>query len=378
MNHFAKPYYLLFFVALFNAACSSEPAQQIPELPDFDEASYYEHALTSLEEVLQDDPENAEALYQRAQLLLRQGKTNQALSSIREAIDIDDRNPDYRLVSARVLLQKGQNRQAVREARSALNRGGASLEGYELLAQANLSSNYFADAIRYSDSARALAPDRYQNYYWKGTAAARTQDTLTAEKNLLKSLSLGAEGTAVYGTLVDMYMGRNRYTKARTYMEKMLREGPADNRVRFQQAKILRMTGQEDSAQVILYQLRADSTLNHTSVYQELAELYYQKRFYDSALHYAQRVMTRRPEEKAVMLTAARIHDRRYRYQQAIRQYEAIVSLDSLQQEAIHRVAVEELDALRRKVRYLWKRKQEEEFEKLKQISPVQIEGMKE
>ena len=379
MNHLVKPYYLFLLATTVNLACSSEPAQQIPELPDFDEASYYEYALASLEEVLEEDPKNAEALYQRAELLLNQGKTNQALSSVREAIDINGDNPDYRLVSARALLQKGQNREAVREATTALTKTGASLEWYELLAQASLNSNYFADAIRYSDSALTLAPRHYQNYYRKGTAAARTQDTLLAEENLLKSLELGAEGANVYATLVDMYMATTSYRKARTYMEKMLRGGEADNRVRFQQAKILRMTGMEDSAQAILYRLRADSTVNHTPVYQELAELYYQKHFYDSALHYAEQVMARQPEEKAIMLTAARIHDRRHRYQQAIRQYEAIASLDSLQQEDIHRVAVQELDDLKRKVRYLWKRKQEEEFEKLKQMSPIQkIEGMRE
>ena len=353
-------------------ACSSEPAQQIPELPDFDEASYYEYALTSLEEVLKDDPENTEALYQQSKLLLKQKKTNQALSSIREASDIDGDNPDYRLVSAEALLQKGQNREAAREARAALKKSGVSLELYELLAEANLKSNYFAEAIKYSDSALALAPQQYQNYYRKGTAAARTQDTLMAEENLLRSLKLGAEGTVVYGTLVDMYMASNSYTKARIYMEKMLGESKADNRVRFQQAKILRMTGMVDSAQSILYRLRADSTVNHTPVYHELAELYYQKRYYDSALHYAQRVITRQPEEKSIMLTAARIHDRRHRYQQAIRQYEDIIALDSLQQQEIHQTAVQELDELKKKVRYLWKRKQEEEFERLKQMAPLQ------
>ena len=365
-------YYYYLLIALFNVACSSEPARQIPELPDFDEASYYEYALASLDDVLEDDPENAEALYQRSELLLKQGQTNQALSSIRAALDLEEDNPAYHLVSAQALLQQGHNREAVREARTALDQGGNALAGYELLAQANLSSNYFADAIKYSDSALTLAPRHHQNYYRKGTAAARTQDTITAEKNLLKSLTLGAEKTLVYGTLVDMYMANDRYTQARTYLEKMLSEGEADNRVRFQQAKILRMTGQEDSAQAILYALRADSTVSQTPVYQELTELYYQKHFYDSALHYARQVITRRPNEKAILLTAARIHDRRYRYQQAIRQYEAIIALDSLQQQDIHQVAVQELDALRRKVRYLWKQKQEEEFEKLKQMVPVQ------
>ena len=357
---------------MLSISCSPEPSQQIPELPDFNEASYYEYALASLNTVLEDDPENAEALYQRAELLLKQGQTNKALSSIRQAIDVDGNHPEYRLLSAQALLQKGQNREAVREAKMALSHSGPSLDLYELLAEASLNSNYFEEAVQYSDSALTLAPRSAQNHLRKGMAAARVQDTLVAEKSLLKSLALGAEGTAVYGTLVDMHMNNDRYRNARTYMEKMLSAGPADNRVRFQQAKILRMTGMEDSAQAILYRLRADSTVNHTPVYQELTELYYQKRFYDSALHYAEQVMERQPEEKAMMLTAARIHDRRHRYQSAIRQYEAIVSMDSLQQQDIHQLAVQELDDLKRKVTYLWRKKQEEEFEKLKRMTPIQ------
>ncbi len=363
--------YRLLLLAAIQVACSSEPAHQIPELPDFNEASYYTYALASVEAVLEDDPENAEALYQRADLLLKQGEINNALSSVRRAIEIDGTDPNYRLLSAQALLQKGQNREAFREAKTALTKSGPSLQLYEMLAQASLNSNYFDDALKYSDSALALAPHNYQNYYRKGKAAAMMEDTLVAEKNLLESLRLGAEGADVYGTLVNMYMANDSYRQARRYMEKMLNEGANDQRVRFQQAKILRMTGMEDSAQAILYRLRADSTVDRTPVYQELTELYYQQRFYDSALHYAEQVIVRQPEEKAVMLTAARIHDRRRRYPQAIRQYEAIVKLDSLQQPAIHQLAVEELDVLKRKVTYLWKRKQEEEFEKLKRLSPI-------
>ena len=363
--------YLLLAATIFQVACSSESAQQIPDLPDFDEASYYTYALASVEEVLQEDPDNAEALYQRADLLLKHGEINNALSSVRRAIEIEGDDPSYRLLSAEALLRKGQNREAFREAKTGLANSGPSLELYEMLAQASLNSNYFDDALKYSDSALALAPRNYQNYFRKGKAAAMKEDTLVAEENLLKSLKLGAEGADVYGTLIDMYMANDSYRKARRYIEKMLAEGRADQRVRFQQAKILRMTGMEDSAQVILYRLRADSTVERTPVYRELAELYYQRHFYDSALHYARQVIARQPEEKAIMLTAARIHDRRRRYPQAIRQYEAIVKLDSLQQPAVHQLAVEELDVLKRKVTYLWKRKQEEEFEKLKRLSPI-------
>ena len=354
------------------AACSSEPTQQIPELPEFNEDAYYEYALAAVDEVLEEEPENAEALYQKARLLLKHGQTNESLLHIRQAIEIDNKEPGYRLVKAAGLIEKGRNREAFQEAKNAARRGLTSLSTYELLAEASLRSNYFEDALKYSDSAIALAPRSYTNHLRKGQAAAQSGRISVAEESLLEGLKLGATGADVYGELVNLYMTGKDYRKARIYMDKILAQGPADNRVRFQQARILRMTGQEDSAQVILYRLRADSTIVHTPVFRELSDLYFQKQYYDSSLHYAQQVLLKEPEEKAIMLTAARSYDRRRRYQQAIKQYEAIIALDSLQQQEVHQMATEELAVLRGKVRYLWKRKQEEEFEKLKRMTPIQ------
>ncbi len=357
---------------LFGTGCSSEPGQPIPDLPAFDEDTYYSYALTAVDEVLDRDPDNAEALGQRAELLLRQGKTNQALDCIRQAIDYDAEEPRYRLTYARALLLKGKNRDAFREAQRAVSRSGPSVALYETLAEASLRSNYYEDAIHYSDSAIAWSPHNAQNYLRKGQAAARTRNAAVAEPTLLKGLSLGADRTEVYSALISMYVETEEYPRARRYMRKMLSEGPVDNQVRLQQARILRMTGRSDSSRVILNRLRADSTLNRTLVNQELMELHYQDRRYDSALYYARRVLEQQPEDKAVMLVAARSHDGNRAYQPAIRQYEAIVRLDSLQQADVHQEAVLELDKLRRKVTYLWKRKQEEEFEKLKRLTPLQ------
>ena len=365
-------YSFLFLISAWGTACSSEPGQPIPSLPDLDEDAYYSYALTAVDEVLERDPDNAEALGQRAGLLLRQGQTTQALAHARQATSIDPDEPRYRLLSAQALLRQGKNRDAFREAQRAIARSGPSVALYEILAEASLRSNYYQDAILYSDSAIAWSPHNAQNYLRKGQAAARTGDAAVAEPTLLKGLSLGADRTEVYSTLISLYMDTEKYARARMYMKKMLAEGPVDNQVRLQQARILRLTGRSDSSRVILNRLRSDSTLNRTLVNQELMELHYQDRRYDSALYYARRVLVRQPEDKAVMITAARSYDRNREYQPAIRQYEAIVRLDSLQQADLHQEAVQELERLRNKVTYLWKRKQEEEFEKLKRFAPIE------
>jgi tetratricopeptide (TPR) repeat protein len=352
-----------------SVACTSQETYQIPEVPDFDE-EYYTYALTAVEEVIQDDPDNAEAHFRRANLLLQQNKINNALASIRKAIEIDGNEPTYHLASARALLLKGQNREAVRAAKLAQSKGGALIEVYDILAEASINSNYYEDALQYSDSALLYAPKNPRNYFRKGKALVMLEDTVAAEQSLLKSLELGGDAVEVYGVLVDFYMNTGNYERAKSYMEKILSQpkNAQDSRLLLQQARILRQTGYEDSARVVLYQLK--NKKKSVPVLRELQELHLQNRYYDSATFYAEQVLAIQPNDKQTMLSLARIQDRRRNYSRAIKQYEAILELDSLQQRNIHQLARQELDDLRRKVAYLWQKKQQEEFERMKQGVP--------
>ncbi|MEQ9441845.1 MAG: tetratricopeptide repeat protein [Cyclobacteriaceae bacterium] len=358
-------------ILFFLAACTSQEAFQIPEVPEFDEA-YYTYALASVDEIIQDDPDNAEAHYRRAELLLEQNKTNNALASIRKAIEIDSNVPLYHLSSAKALLQKGQNREAVRAAKVAQTKGAPLMEVYDILAEASMNSNYYEDALHYSDSALAYSPKNHRNYFRKGKAQVMLEDTLAAEQNLLKSLELGADAVEVYGVLVDFHMHNGNYERAKDFMDQMLTQSgtKTDSRMLLQQAKILLRTGYEDSARAVLYRLKQAPAVNTTEVFRELQELHYQDRYYDSALFYAEKILARQTSDKQAMIMVARIQDRRHNYSQAIRQYESILELDSLQQQGIHQIARQELDDLRGKVAYLWKKKQEEEFQRMKQGVP--------
>jgi len=367
-------YSILLGGCLLLFGCQTQEQHQIPELPDFD-ASYYEYGVTVVDKLIDKDPDNAEAHYRRAELLLQQNKLNNALSSIRKALELDNNDPLYRLTSAKVHLQKGQHREAFKEAKNALENGGASVELYELLAQASLKSNYHADALLYSDSALAMAPKNPYNYLMKGKALAASKDTAAAESQLLKSLELGGQPDDIYEALVDMYMNAQNYQKARKYMDQNLAQqsGGISERLLFQQAQILRRVGNPDSAAAILYQIKDSKQVDYFAVNKELMNMYYEKNWYDSASFYAEQMLERRANDKEALLSQARIYDKRRKYQQAIQKYEEILEKDSLQQVELHKIAGEELDYLRRKVAYLWQKQQEQELEKMKKgLAPLQ------
>lgn len=367
-------YVLVIIVSSLIGSCTQSEQHQIPELPDFD-PSYYDYGLTVVNEIIDEEPDNAEAYYRRAELLLKQNKSNNALASIRKALELNDKDPLYHLTSAKVHLQKGQNREAFNDAKAALRFGGASVELYEILAQASLNSNYYTDALLYSDSALALAPKNPYNYLMKGKALASRKDTASAETQLLKSLEFGAAKADVYEALVDMYMNTQSYQKARMYMDKNLasQQGNISDRLLFQQAQILQRVGNTDSASAIFYQIKDSGKIDQFSLSKELMQLYYQKNWYDSADYYANQMLSSRPNDKEALITQARIYDNRRNYQQAITKYEEILEKDSLQQQELYKIAVDELDYLRRKVAYLWQKQQEEQFERMKKgLAPLQ------
>ena len=101
-------------------------------------------------------------------------------------------------------------------------------------------------------------------------------DTLAAEKNLLKSLELGADAVAVYGVLVDFYVNTGDYNRAKSYMDKILEQpkNAQDSRLLLQQARILRQTGYEDSARMVLYRIKTQGVT--TVVLRELQNVLYQ------------------------------------------------------------------------------------------------------
>ncbi|MDF9796780.1 tetratricopeptide (TPR) repeat protein [Catalinimonas alkaloidigena] len=374
LKQLSARYCVTLIIAGLSFSCSQQEQHQIPALPDFD-PSYYDYGLTVVNEIIDEDPDNAEAYYRRAELLLKQNKLNNALASIRKALELNDKDPLYHLISAKVHLQKGQNREAFSDAKASLKYGGASVELYEILAQASLNSNYFTDAMLYSDSALALAPNNPYNYLMKGKALASRKDTAAAEPQLLKSLELGAEKADVYEALVEMYMNTQDYNKARRYMDKNLayQKGEVSDRILFQQAKILQRVGNIDSASTILYQIKDEGNVDLFSLNKELMHLYYQKNWYDSADFYADQMLTFRPNDKEALITQARIYNNRRNYQQSIAKYEEILEKDSLQQQELYKLASDELDYLRRKVAYLWQKQQEEQFEKMKKgLAPLQ------
>ena len=124
-------------------------------------------------------------------------------------------------------------------------------------------------------------------------------------------------------------------------------EQKGDLSLNFTQAQLYRETQKYDSALGILHNLRRYDTSDFR-LFHETGMIYWQKRWYDSALYYSERTTALNAQYLPALLTQARVYDRRTYYSKSKEIYESIMAIDST-----FVPAKEELEKLNGKIAYL-------------------------
>ena len=369
-----KPIILIIIAFVIFSACDNQRTRyKIPESASLNE-EYYQNALTVVDEALNENPDNADAYFKKSRILLEMQQPDDAIANINQAIRLAGNNAEYSLVKIRAHAAAGEMPQAFEEAQQAIKIGNVSEELYSIVAEGNLQNSNYRQALRYANAALQLNPNNGNNYYRKGLAYYAMSDTVAAVIQFMNSIKHGKQPEEVYATLVKMYVDYDNYEQAYHYLQKM--DLDADVQMQFQKARILRRVGQTDSASTLLYTLLHDpeklEIIGEIPMYRELKDIYMEARIYDSTLYYTEKLLEINENDKEAMITVARVYDRRYAYSQAINEYTKILDMDSTLQPDIHKLAVEELDDLRRKIAYLQRKREEEKLkEQLRPISPL-------
>ena len=359
-------------ISIFSA-CEKKAQYKIPSSYELNE-EYYQNALTVVDEALDENPDNADAYFKKSRILLDMQRPDDAIANINRAIRLAGSNAEYSLVKIRAHAAAGEMPQAFEEAQQAIKIGNVSEELYSIVAEGNLQNSNYRQALRYANAALQLNPNNGNNYYRKGLAYYAMADTAAAVTQFMNSIEHGKQPEEVYATLVKMYVDYENYEQAYHYLQKV--DLNADVQMQFQKARILRRVGQTDSASTLLYTLLHDpeklELIGEIPMYHELKDTYMEARIYDSTLYYTEKLLEINENDKEAMITVARVYDRRYAYSQAINEYTKILDMDSTLQPDVHKLAVEELDDLRRKIAYLQRKREEEKLkEQLRPISPL-------
>lgn len=359
---------LFLWIIIVLSACGRHySSDKIPEAPEINK-EFYNAALTYLNNSIEDYPLNADNYYKKAQVLIAFENYSSALLEAEKAATLKENDPDYLYLLAQLYAISNKTHLAIEAALSAVQHGASKpmLNGF--LAERYLESDSLETAFDYIDQAIAESPQNKAYYYTKGKIYLALEDTTNAEKNILHSIEASMPNKEAYIALSNIYRAKGNYVEAGNYIDKSLKITPEDNELQYNKSLILNKMNFPDIAKNILMGIvERDST--YGQAYLELGQYYFDKRNYDSANWYAEKVITLQPQNVDPMLIQARILDRRGRYYDAVQKYEAILSVD-----AANTAAIGELRRLRGKIVYLQKQREEQrvrEAETLPTLTPI-------
>ncbi len=260
---------------LFLAACSQPAYIQQNNLLVAD--GQLEAAIANYRQLIGEEPDDGELYYQLAGILLRKGDTSEAGQVIDKAIIIDRLIDRYQLLAGKIRFAAHDNFEAINHLTNALILNPQYLEGYYYLGLAlektgqsdkALSQLQAALSIEplYFDAQLAWAEIKFQQLTqstgdWNSSStstetADQTNTTPNAFQQLLdkleSALKIKPDSVQAHLLLARVQLSLGAEFKARTLLEKRLRDFGTDDRILLALARIEYQSGRFDKASQLL------------------------------------------------------------------------------------------------------------------------------
>ncbi len=308
---------------LFFSSCDSYQPQNMPILED-----YGNEELKAINIATQKYPRTSTNYYNKGLILWNMGHKKEALQSIAKAVEMNDSRGEYHLFLAQTYVENDSMNAAFNAAKKAESLGLDSLALNVLLADLYATDGKFENALGNIDAALVKNGEDAANHLRRGKILLAMGNPDQAEGSLLKSLELQKDNADASKALADIYLQKGDYENALVYIEQNLANTPSDNDFLYKKAVALTNTGKATEA-IGLFRKVVDQKADYTSAHAQLGSVYYAKRRYDSARHFANRALKLDTKNIEAMMTLARVADRKKGYWVAIKHYEDVLAIDS-------------------------------------------------
>jgi choline-sulfatase len=253
----------------------SDPKDKVPVLEKYRRASdlagglKYADATVLYRELVADDPEMTDVWLQLAQVLVRQGLTEDAVHAYQEVIKRNPKDAGSLLGAGSGLLRLGRTEEARKHAELALSVAPAA--AHELLAKVALANRDRPAAMREAKAAQEADPKLPMPLYVEGLLAyneGRYADALGPLMQARQQL----QGRTLQMNELNYYIGDalarlERYPEAEPYLLEEIKVFPHNTRARAGLAMLYRAMGRKaDSERVIDELLRVAPTTEGRSL----------------------------------------------------------------------------------------------------------------
>jgi Flp pilus assembly protein TadD len=187
-----------------------------------------QEAQRLIDEILARDQSHVEALVARAQLLLVDGKSQDALNASRAAVKTDAASPQAQYVLGRSLMAERQYDEAAAAHRAALKSNPRFAPAHVELARLALRDGKPRDAVVFARDAVRFEPGYADAHLMLAHAEIATGNPVGAERSLQLLVSRLPESPAVQGELGKLLSAKGDLAGARTAFNRALAKDPAE------------------------------------------------------------------------------------------------------------------------------------------------------
>ncbi|MEM6360364.1 MAG: tetratricopeptide repeat protein [Bacteroidota bacterium] len=328
---------LLSVLVLFNCV----PRSDHPFLEE--DQTNPQEVLEYLNDVLRVDPDNNNALYQKAQIQIKQKDWEAALLTIDKALKIDFTNNDYFFLRGKITAQLGKYDESVRSFNQAETLGNKSHELYKLLSRSYLALDQPSESREVVNRLLKL-DDGDEAHILAGETLLALNDSAAAFSQFNTAININKTNEkALYG-IKQIHLGRGELIKAETILDELMASDPSRASFILEKVDLLKNRESMDTAKMLIkIVFQRDSS---DQIITELARLEYLSGNYDSTLFYLEKLKNK--NNTSVLLLNARALDKNRDYVKSRAVYESILLQDST-----NNIAQSELTALKGKMAYL-------------------------
>jgi len=174
----------------------------------------FEAAISDLNKVLLQEPDNVEALVARAQAHLRRGRRDEARADLNRAAAVKPDDPQVRLQRGLLAFEERRWEDCIADLTAALKDNNRNIEALMRRGYAYVFLNRSADAVRDFDRILEIAPNHMEALSGKASACERVGDWSEAEKIYTRILQLQPRNHGVYVRRGDCRRMLNRPEEA--------------------------------------------------------------------------------------------------------------------------------------------------------------------
>ena len=283
-----------------------------------------EEAISDLRTVLRDAPDNAAALLNLARAHVQAGAYDLASDRYVEAYAKNPQRNDIRLEYANFLVNRGEYSRASEVLEAALALNPKFVPALQLMTRVKLLQRDFAGAQEYANRTEAVSGDPIFSEQVKGAVFRAQDDIESSIKTYQRAHEIAPEETRPVVALVQTYLQSGRRQEAKDFLGAILRANEKNVLARDLLGQVEEIDGDTAAAEKE-YKTVIELEPKAPAGYRSLAAMYERQGKYQSAEETLQQGLAAIPGNVLLRLALGGVYEKQKKFDPAIDLYQKIV-----------------------------------------------------